>query len=299
MSNKPFTEILSGLSFLEGPRWHDGRLWISDFYTHQVMAVDGQGRCETICEVPGQPSGLGWLPDGRMLVVSMRDRKLLRREADGRLVDHADLSAIAGGLCNDMVVDAEGRAYVGNFGFDFMSGGAFAATRLALVQPDGTTSVAAESLHFPNGSMITPDGKTLIVGETFGNRLSAFDIGAEGRLGPRRDWATFGPLPPEGDLRTAMSQITVAVDGATLDAEGAVWFADALGNRVVRVAEGGRILQEISTGGIGVFACMLGGEDRRTLYLCVAPDSVATKRQAAREAALWSVRVEVPGAGRP
>lgn len=299
MSDTQFTEILSGLSFLEGPRWHEGRLWVSDFYTHKVLAVDGPGRAETICEVPGQPSGLGWLPDGRLLVVSMTDRKLMRREADGRLVVHADLSGIAGGLCNDMVVDAQGRAYVGNFGFDFASGGQYATTKLALVQPDGTASVAAEGLYFPNGSMITPDGKTLIVGETFGNRISAFAIGENGQLGPRRDWATFAPPPPTGDLRTTMTQMKVAVDGATLDAEGAVWFADAMGNRVVRVAEGGKILQDISTGDIGVFACMLGGEDRRTLYLCVAPDSVAHKRQAAREAALWSVRVDVPGAGLP
>lgn len=292
-------EIVSGFSFLEGPRWHDDRLWLSDFYMHRVMSIDADGRVTTVAEVPGQPSGLGWLPDGRLLVSSMRDRRVLRLETDGRLVEHADLSSIATGHINDMVVGADGTAWVGNFGFDLMGGAPIAPARLASVTLDGTVRVAAEGLHFPNGSMITPDGKTLIVCESTGNRISAFDIVGPGQLGPRRDWAVFGPLPQSTDATTVVQQAVVTPDGAVLDAEGAVWCADVTHHRVLRVAEGGHILQEISTGDMGVFACTLGGADRRTLYLCVAPDSWEHNRAPSREAALWAVQVEVPGAGRP
>jgi len=198
-----------------------------------------------------------------------------------------------------MVVDARGRAYVGNFGFDLMGGAPLETARLALVDPDGRVSVAAENLYFPNAMMITPDGRTLIVNETFGNRTSAFDIKADGTLGPRRDWACFGPLPQGRELAEVFPQAKVAPDGGALDAEGAVWIADAIGNRVLRVAEGGRVLDEISTGKLGVFACMLGGPDRRTLFLCVAPDFHEHQRTNAREAAIWTVAVDVPGAGLP
>ena len=299
MTTRNFSTLISGYDYLEAPRWHDGRLWVSDFYIHQVIAADMDGRVETIAMVAGQPSGMGWLPDGRLLVVSMRDRKLLRREPDGSLVVHADLSGIAGGPVNDMVVDARGRAYVGNFGFDLMGGAPLETARLALVDPDGRVSVAAENLYFPNAMMITPDGRTLIVNETFGNRISAFDIKADGTLGPRQDWACFGPLPQGRELAEVFPQAKVAPDGGALDAEGAVWIADAIGNRVLRVAEGGRVLDEISTGKQGVFACMLGGPDRRTLFLCVAPDFHEHQRTNAREAAIWTVAVDVPGAGLP
>lgn len=285
-----FSVLVSGHSFLESPRWHDDHLWLSDFYTHQVLRVDLRGRVEKIAEVPGQPSGMGWLPDGRLLVVSMRDRKVLRQEADGRLVTHADLGSIAGGHANDMVVDAQGRAFVGNFGFDLMGGGKPHSATLARVDPDGSVHAVASDLHFPNGSMITPDGKTLIVCETMGNRISAFDIGPDGALGPRRDWASFDPVP---------GQLKAAPDGATLDAEGAVWFADAMGHRVVRMAPGGEILESIDTGALGAFACALGGPQRRTLFICVAPDFNEHARQRAREASVWSTEVGVPGAGSP
>ena len=299
MTTRNFSTLISGYDYLEAPRWHDGRLWVSDFYIHQVIAADMDGRVETIAMVAGQPSGMGWLPDGRLLVVSMRDRKLLRREPDGSLVVHADLSGIAGGPVNDMVVDAQGRAYVGNFGFDLMGGAPLETARLALVDPGGRVSVAAENLYFPNAIMITPDSRTLIVNETFGNRISAFDIKADGNLGPRRDWACFGPLPQGREQAEVFPQAKVAPDGGALDAEGAVWIADAIGNRVLRVAEGGRVLDEISTGKLGVFACMLGGPDRRTLFLCVAPDFHEHQRTNAREAAIWTVAVDVPGAGLP
>lgn len=291
----PFHVLLSGYSFLEGPRWRDGRLWLSDFYTHQVISCDMQGAVRLEAEVPGQPSGLGWLPDGRLLVVSMRDRKLLRREADGRLVTHADLSGIATGHCNDMAVDAQGCAWVGNFGFDLMGGGAVRTAALARVDPQGHVSVAAEGLYFPNAIMPTPDGRTLIVNETLGNRLSAFDIGPDGRLGPRRDWACFGPLVHSEKLDEYVARAQAAPDGGVLDAEGAVWVADAVGRRARRVAEGGRVLQEVSTGDQGCFACTLGGPDGRTLFLCVAPDFLEQRRSAAREAHIWTLPVSVPG----
>jgi len=274
--------IAEGYSFTEGPRWHEGRLYFSDFYTHRVLAVDGEGRVEVIATVPGQPSGLGWLPDGRMLVVSMLDRKLLRQEGDGRLVEHADLSKIATYHCNDMVVDAQGRAYVGNFGSDIESGNKLVKANLAFVDTDGSVSVAAEDLAFPNGAVITPNGKTLIIGETFGRCLTAFDIADDGGLSNRRIWANLHPHIP---------------DGICLDAEGAIWLADPANNCVVRVAEGGDVLQKIEMGN-GTFACMLGGEDRKTLFVCTAAGS-GSKAEERLTAKIEACEVSVPGVGCP
>ncbi|MDC1084987.1 SMP-30/gluconolactonase/LRE family protein [Pseudomonadales bacterium] len=274
--------IAEGYSFTEGPRWHEGRLYFSDFYTHRVLAVDGEGRVEVIATVPGQPSGLGWLPDGRMLVVSMLDRKLLRQEGDGRLVEHADLSKIATYHCNDMVVDTQGRAYVGNFGSDIESGNKLVKANLAFVDTDGSVSVAAEDLAFPNGAVITPNGKTLIIDETFGRCLTAFDIADDGGLSNRRIWANLHPHIP---------------DGICLDAEGAIWLADPANNCVVRVAEGGDVLQKIEMGN-GTFACMLGGEDRKTLFVCTAAGS-GSKAEERLTAKIEACEVSVPGVGCP
>jgi sugar lactone lactonase YvrE len=295
MADRTLTPLVEGYTFLEGPRWHDGRLWLSDFYTHKVIAVTDDGKVEEITTVPQQPSGLGWLPDGTLLVVSMRDRRVLRME-DGELVEHADLSAVATGHVNDMVVDAQGGAYVGNFGFDLMAGDPFRATPLVRVDPDGTTRVATEDLRFPNGSIITPDGATLIVDETFGNRVSAFDIAADGSLGPRRDWANFGALPATDDVEELVAAAAVGPDGNCLDADGAIWIADALHNRVVRVAEGGEILEEISTGDDGAYACTLGGDDGRTLYVCVAPGFAESERSTTRLGRIVATTVDVPRA---
>ncbi|MFP4667562.1 MAG: SMP-30/gluconolactonase/LRE family protein [Desulfobacterales bacterium] len=291
--------LISGYDFLEAPRWHEGRLWLSDFFLRRVITADMEGRTETIAEVAGQPSGLGWLPDGRLLVVSMLGKKLLRLENDGSLAEHADLSEIAGGPLNDMVVDDKGRAYVGNFGFDLMGGESLKPAKIALVQPDGSVSEAAEGLYFPNGSMITPDFKTLIVNESFANRMSAFDIKDDGNLGPRRDWARFGPVPEIGDRAAMISRIKVAPDGGVLDAEGAAWIADAIGKRVLRVKEGGHITDEIPTEDKGAFACTLGGPEKKTLFICTAPDSSPRRRRNAGEAEVWITDVDVPGAGLP
>jgi sugar lactone lactonase YvrE len=287
--------VVEKYSFLEGPRWHDGRIWFSDFYTHQVVSADEHGgdlRVEA--HVPAQPSGLGWLPDGRLLIVSMRDHRLLRREPDGALTVHADVSSHAGGLLNDMVVDSRGRTWVGNFGFDLMTGAPIAPAPLVRVDPDGSSTVATEPLYFPNGAVIT--GSTMIVNETFGHRISAFEIDADGGLSERRDWASFGPVPATTDVGEALGQLSVAPDGMCLDAEGAVWIADALGNRALRVRAGGEVLQEISAGDTGVYAVALGGADGRTLYLCTAPGFAEHERRHTREAKLLAARVDVPGA---
>ena len=298
MADRTLTPFVEGRTFLEGPRWHDGRLWLSDFYTQKVLAVAADGKVEEIVSVPQQPSGLGFLPDGTLLIVSMRDRKLVRLEGGG-LVEHADLSAIATGHLNDMVVDARGRAYVGNFGFDLMGGAPFRASPLVRVDPDGSATVVAEDLRFPNGAVITPDGATLIVDETFGNRVSAFDIAADGSLGPRRDWANFGALPDTEDGEEMLAAAAIAPDGSCLDADGAIWVADAIGNRVVRLAEGGTILEEISTGDDGAYACMLGGDDGRTLYICVAPGFAEHERSTTTLGRVVAATVDVPHAGTP
>jgi sugar lactone lactonase YvrE len=287
--------IVSGFGFLEAPRWHEDRIWFSDFYTYRVLSAREDGSdLRTEAEVAQQPAGLGWLPDGRLLVASMRDRKVLRREVDGTLVTHADLGGYATGHANDMVVDDQGRAYVGNFGFDLMSGAPLETASLHRVDPDGTVTQAAGDLWFPNGSVITPDG-VLIVNETFGNRCTAFDLTPDGQLANRRTWAEFGPLPADRALDKALAGATVAADGGCLDAQGALWIADAIGGRLIRVREGGEITEELRPDS-PVYACALGGADGRTLYACAAPDFDEKARSAAQEAALIAYRVQVPAA---
>jgi len=293
-----FTRLVSGLSFTECPRWRDGRLYISDFYTHRVLAVAMDGMVETLAHVPQQPSGLGFLPDGRLLIVSMRDRKILRREVNGSLVTHAELSGLAPWYLNDMLVDHDGRAWVGNFGFDLMGGAPACTTVLVCVELDGTAKVAADELGFPNGMVLTPDGGTLIVAETTMNRLSAFNV-AGGALSGRRTWAAFGDSPRAGDMGEMLREVAVAPDGICLDAEGAVWVADAAHGRFMRVAENGRILEERKTGGPGAFACMLGGDDGRTLFACVAPTFHEAAASANHRAEILMMKVEVPHAGLP
>jgi sugar lactone lactonase YvrE len=282
--------VREGLGFGEGPRWHDGRLWYSDFYDHAVHALDPDGTDERMVEVARQPSGLGWLPDGRLLVVSMIDRRVLRREADGSLVLHADLSALATWHCNDMVVDRAGRAYVGNFGFDFetvgQEGGSVPVPAvLARIDPDGAVSVAAEDLVFPNGTVITPDGSTMVIAETGANLLTAFDVAADGSLSGRRVWAD-------------LSEARLLPDGICLDAEGAIWIANAFSPTVLRLGEGGAILDEV-TFSQPCFACMLGGEDGRDLYAASAPTAISHEAAAAHLGRIEVTRVAVPHAGLP
>ena len=301
MVDRTLDTLLTGGAFFEGPRWHDGRWWVSDFYREAVFTVDTSGREELVLSVPGQPSGMGWLPDGSLLVVSMRDHRLLRRSEDGTVEEVADVSEHCGGPLNDMVVDGTGRAWVGNFGFDLMGGGEPALANLIRVDPDGTAAVAATDLMFPNGSVVTPDGSTLIVGETAGCRYTTWTIGDDGTLSDRRVWAQLAPSPPVGlPLAEVLPLMTVAPDGCCLDAEGHIWSADEAGHRCIRIAEGGEIVDEIpAPDGLHVFACMLGGDDGRTLLMCVAPDFFEGNRRAAREARLLTTTVDVPGAGWP
>lgn len=280
---RTLTTLLDGLQFGEGPRWRDGKLWFSDFYAHRVQTVDLDGNVERVTDVAEQPSGLGFDPAGRLLIVSMLDRRLLRLEADGSKTVVADLSDRVSAPCNDMVVDADGRAYVGNFGFERHKGEDPATTSVWRVDPDGSVHHAADDLFFPNGAVITPDGKSLIIGETFANRLTAFDKAPDGSLSNRRIFAdTPGCFP----------------DGICLDAEGAVWVADPRGKRVVRVFDGGRIAEEIPLGNRGAYACMLGGPDRRHLFVITNQDSgpdIAGKGLGRIEV----TEVEVAGAGLP
>ena len=276
------TTLLEGIYFGEGPRWRDGHLYLSDFYAHEVLKVDQAGNRERVAHVPNQPSGLGWLPDGNLLIVSMKDRKLLKL-TDAGLVEHADLSSVAGYHCNDMVVGADGRAYVGNFGYNHYVEPEEKTANLARVDPDGSVHCAATGLRFPNGSVITPDGRTLVVGETRGNCLTAWDIEPDGGLSNQRVWADLGPNFP---------------DGICLDADGAIWVADPRLKETIRVQEGGAVTHRISTGDYGSFACMLGGEDRKTLYICTAPGSGPGAAEA-RKGRIEYCRVDVPGAGLP
>jgi sugar lactone lactonase YvrE len=240
-SDRKLETLAGGGAFFESPRWHAGRLWVSDYWRHQVLTIAPDGAAETVAEVPGSPSGLGWLPDGTLLVVSMLDRKLLRVQ-DGATSLHADLSAHSGPQSNDMVVDAAGRAFVGTM--DFEGFAAMSATNLLRVDPDGTVTVAADGLSFPNGMVITPGGSTLIVAESWAQRLTAFDLGPDGSLANRRAWAQFGP-PPAADTSGQPARWSCAPDGIALDAEGAVWVADAANKRALRVREGGEVLEEL------------------------------------------------------
>ena len=285
--------LCDGLHFGEGPRWHEGKLWFSDFYDHAVKTVDAKGNVATMLAVAGQPSGLGWLPDGNMLVVSMLDRQVLRLD-DDQLVVHADLSAVAEFHCNDMVVDAVGRAYVGNFGFDLHGAErsdnfaaqlkAYAGATLARVDLDGSVHVAATALQFPNGAVISPDGRTLIVAETLASQLTAFDVADDGTLRNQRPWAKLAR--------------GVAPDGICLDADGAIWVADAIAPRCLRVGQGGEVLAEVATEQ-NCYACMLGGEDGRTLFMLTASDSHPDIASVNRTGKILTTTVPVGHAGRP
>ena len=276
--------LVDGVDFGEGPRWRDGTLWYSDFYQRAIYRVTPAGeRTAIFSGLDDRPSGLGWLPDGTLIVVFMTSRRLMRDAGDGTLVEHADLASVAGWHCNDMVVDAAGNAYVGNFGFDLEAQAEFATADLALVRPDGTVSVATEGLAFPNGSVITPDGSTLIVGQTFGGDYVAFTIGDDGSLTERRQWAEITGTAP---------------DGCTLDAAGGIWFSDALGSGVIRVEEGGIVTDRVETPQTS-YACVLGGDDGRTLFALCAPGSHPDEVADKAAGAIYTRRVEHAHAGRP
>ena len=271
--------FVDGLAFPEGLRWHDGQLWFSDMHDETVWRVSEDGTRHRVCEVAGRPSGLGWLPGGELLVVSMMDRKVLKLDAGGKLTDYADLSGLAPRRTNDMVVDAQGRAYVGNFGFDFDNGEEQASTTLALVTPDGRVSAAGSELVFPNGMAITADGSTLIVAETFAACLTAFDIADDGSLSNKRTWAALkdGAIP----------------DGICIDAEDAIWVASPMTGDCQRIKEGGEVTDRIVTGRQAI-ACTLGGSTGDMLYVATAESVMREECLKARSGRIEKTRVKVP-----
>jgi sugar lactone lactonase YvrE len=275
--------LVDGLGFPEGPRWHAGRLWFSDFFDEVVRTVTLDGTVEQVLEPGDAPSGLGWTPDGDLLVVGMVSRQVLRVR-NGRAEPFADLTPLTKVRANDMVVAPDGSAYVASFGFDLLAGDPPAPTVLVRVDPDGQVSVAAEDVWFPNGIVLTPDGRTLIFAETYGARLSAFTVEADGTLTDRR---VFADLPG------------IAPDGICLDAEGQVWVATARTPEVVRVREGGEITARVAvSSGSRSYACMLGGDDGRTLFVCTAP-GIHPSEETARSGRIEIATVEVPHAGLP
>jgi sugar lactone lactonase YvrE len=285
--------VLSGFHFVEGPRWHEGQLWFSDMHGHRVMRSSLDGRAEVVVEIEDDhPSGLGWLADGRLLVVTMSTRQLRRVEPDGSVVVHADLSAIARGDCNDMISRADGTAWVGDMAFDVHGGShATQAGQTIVVTPDGLARSAADELVAPNGHVLSEDGRTLIVAESGGFRLTAFDVDEDGSLSNRR---TFAELTPEPGFDYAPP------DGICLDAEGAVWVADPIARRFYRVREGGEITDWIRPAdGANAIACVLGGPDRRTLLMAVSQTLPGPHELPAGNARIDALRVDVPGAGAP
>jgi sugar lactone lactonase YvrE len=298
MANRDLRTLLTGGAFFEAPRWRDGRWWVSDFFRHAVFTVTPDGREEQAFAVEQQPSGLGWMPDGTLLVVSMRDHRVLRWDGS-TLHEHASVGEFCGGNLNDMVVHASGRAYVGNFGFDIEGGADPQLANLIVIEPDGSARVADENLLFPNGIVIA-GGDTLIVAETGAARFTAWTIGDDGDLSDRRVYAQVHEAPEITTLEATEAQLTFTPDGCTLDAEHHLWAADVVGRRCARVAPGGKIVDEIAApDGLTVLACMLGGEDGRTLLLCCAPDFDSTARAAARESILLTTTVDAPHAGLP
>jgi sugar lactone lactonase YvrE len=279
----PMQIVKDGLVLGESPRWHDGRLWVADWGAREILAIEPSGAAEVVVRAPELPVCFDWLPDGRLLLVAGRDGLLLRQEPGGDLVPHADLTALAAPPWNDIVVDGRGNAYVGGTGFDF-PGGTFAPGTIALVTPDGHAREVADGVAFPNGVAITPDGATLILAESYGNRLTAFDIAPDGGLSGRRVWADLGDGVP---------------DGICLDAEGAAWYADVPNQRCVRVREGGAVAQTVAVDR-GCFACMLGGPEGTTLYIVAArwdgPSNIAGETGTGR---VLAVPAPAPHAGRP
>jgi len=279
---KPRT-LCRDLCFGEGPRWRDGRLYVSDMHDHRVVAIDPWGRKQSIVEVPGQPSGLGWTPDGDLLIVSMIDRRVLRFDGSELRV-HADLHGLASFHCNDMVVDSTGRAYVGNFGFDLHANEAVRTAELIAVEPDGAARIVASNLAFPNGTVITPEGETLIVAESFAGRLTAFDIDDAGDLSNRRIWAQL----PNG----------VVPDGICLDERGGIWIASPTSNECLRLEPGGAVTDRVELDQ-GAFACMLGGASGRSLYILTAPGSHPEQCRNTRGGRVEVVEAPYAHAGRP
>ncbi len=283
MATYQTTKLVDGFVFLEGPRWHQGKLWVSDMWGYTVYTVTADGQREVVCRVDERPSGLGFAQDGSLLIVSMANRALVRF-AGGTLERVADLSPWATGDCNDMVMDAHGRCYVGNFGYNLLAGEAPTMAKLICVEADGRARPVADGLHFPNGAVIMNGGRTLVVAETFGNCLTAFDIAADGSLSNRRTFAALGEHTP---------------DGICLDTDGGIWVASFMTSVFLRVKDGGTITDTVEVPGKRAVACQLGGDDGRTLFCLTYDGTIEDLHQAKPAAAIETVRVAHPAAGSP
>ena len=297
--------LLENVYFSEGPRWHNNKFWFSDFYQHAVFSVDANGTVEKIVDIPNQPSGLGWLPNGDMLIVSMHDQKLMRF-SDGVLSLHSDLSHLTKFTCNDMVVDNDGHAYIGNFGTT-QHNIDVKPTCLIHVTPDGKASIVAENLEFPNGTVITPNGKKLIVGETYAGRLTAFDINSDKTLSNRQTWAKMIPtrIFYISKVRRFLKQVPKETnfaprvpDGICLDERMGIWVASPTTFEVFRIEEGGNVTDIISTPQ-RAYACMLGGESGKTLYISTANDSTPEVARSQPMGKIYTTEVKFARAGNP
>jgi sugar lactone lactonase YvrE len=295
VENQPALRVeMTGYTFLEDPRVREGSVVVSDFFTGQVLSLGRDGSVEVVVEIDDQPSGTGWTPEGDLLVVSMLKQAVLKFSgAETGL--HADLSPWATGPCNDMLVDPVGRAYVGNMGGDGGPDSELIDAHLLRVDPDGTVSVAASELRFPNGMALSPDGRQLYVAETYGARVSLFDVNLQGQLSGRRTFADFANGPLRGTAREMIATGMILPDGIALDSAGGLWIADAAGSGVVRVDQEGNITNRIPVEGLTVFAPALGGPDGRTLYLCASPTLYEFDYAASRGSQLLSCRVDIPG----
>lgn len=284
------TDFITGLTFSEDPRIYNGYLWFSDFFSKRVLKADmDSGEVETVCQLNDQPSGLGWLPDGRMLIVSMLHRKVFCQEKNGELKEYADLNQIATYHCNDMLVDKTGRAYVGNFGGDLSSlakkygrealkNMKLPTAAIACIEPNGNVKVVAENMLFPNGTVLTNNGKTMVIAETYGNCLTAFDIEEDGSLVNRRIWAQFDNIYP---------------DGICIDSEGAIWASNPIESMAYRVLEGGEITDQVQTSQ-NCYALALGGKYGKTLFCCTAQTSHPVESLQLKSGKIEIVEVDVP-----
>ena len=274
--------LITGLAFGESPRWHNGKLWLCNWAAQEIVAVSSNGAAEVVLRLPFAtfPFSIDWLRDGRLLIVSASDQPVLVREADGSLEPY---TATQHGW-NEVVVDGRGNVFVNAPGFDLLGGGDFAAGGVSLINPDGSMREVAGDIAFPNGMAVSPDGDTLLVADSYGHEVTAFDINADGTLSGRRVWADLGDGTP---------------DGICLDAEGALWYADVPNRCCVRVLEGGEVLDTVQADR-GCFACMLGGPDGRTLYITAAEwRGPAAMDPEPRTGVVYTVQAPAPHAGRP
>jgi len=287
--------LYEGGYFFESPRWNGGRWWVSDMFDNRVLALTPLGSVSVEHRFDDHPSGLGWLPDGRLLVVLMNARTVVAVDGLGNVTDYADLTVFGSGPANDMIVDSDGYAWVGYLGFDMAAGQAPQLTTMVRVAPDRTVTPAINGLLTPNGSVLLSDRRTLVIAETFASRLTSVQIADDGSLLDRAVFAQLATPPPLTDLRSCLRALRVAPDGLAVNSEDCVWYADAAGGGCVLVAAGGQVLDTIEAPpGLQVFACALGGPTNDTLLLCCAPDAIEYRRRQAPGSVLITTRVETP-----